>query len=74
MLWITDKFGTTTNWHIGTRPPHFFTDDIKEVAADGDELDFVLINFKNIPTPPKAARFAVWSGDFAAFIAKNLTQ
>lgn len=58
-------------WHVGERPPKNRTlYDCYLIQADGDELDYILSNFSNIPKTNK--KLQVWTGDFANFIWQNL--
>lgn len=77
MLYITAKKGNDVRefgWHIGNQPPltpDFLVDKEVAVQADGDELLYVITNFKNIPfhvTKP----VQIWIGDIAKFIAMHL--
>ena len=43
-------------------------DMIDYIQADGDELDFILSRFKNIP---HCYSICVWHGEMARFIAAN---
>lgn len=63
-------------WHIGTK---FDTWDqslerlklLVEVQADGDELDFISVQYSNIPMVARN-RIVRWFGDDAKFIVANL--
>lgn len=75
-------------WHIGSplpEPPKrhgYPTPRVLEVQADGDELDYILNCFNNIPGPtslargaswhPRPIRVVCWFGDTAMFIYHNL--
>lgn len=59
-------------WHVGENKPFFENPVIKcaEVIADGDELDFIVTHFRNLPV--REGRTVRWRGEFAAFIHDNL--
>ena len=61
-----------TEWHIyeymlisSEDLPH-----IRSIQADGDELEYILRKFENIPH--NDARIQVWYGEWAIYIAANL--
>lgn len=60
-------------WHVGGDPPARRHNDAKckFLQADGNELQFVLHNFKNIPNA-NHRRVVAWTGDIADFIFKNI--
>lgn len=69
-MYITFKNGRERLWHIGSPTPT--TDqEVVEVQADGDELEYVINRFKNIPYPSHQ-RVVKWHGDLAKLIANNL--
>ena len=45
-------------------------DNIEEVSADGDELDYINANFENIPNC-RHKRVVVWKGETARFIVRH---
>lgn len=72
MLVISYVDASFTSWHLGEY--RYFTGDldrIKSIYADGDELDFVLTKFDNIPVC-KRTRGITWIGDIAKFILANV--
>ena len=66
-------------WKVGQKTPRDQIESsvyIYSVYADGDELEYILANFNNLPHPTLGARdrrACVWRGDFARFIYDNLT-
>lgn len=57
-------------WHVGTRTPAINSDSkVLLLMADGDELDFVVARFHNIPYCHPITK---WEGEMASFIYKNL--
>ena len=74
MMYIITETGRRTydfQWRIGQRVPLCETLDVTMIQADGDELDMVRANFKNIPDNADR-RVVVWRGVFAQFIFENL--
>ena len=80
MLQITIKSRTHIpnyyEWHIGELVRSKIHSEailgkIISVFADGDELDFILRNWVNIPYM-KGARSMIWLGSIAGSIAFNL--
>lgn len=73
---ITEK--TELNWYVGqglidTYYIKLLEDGVKEVVcvqADGDELDYITRNFKNIRQASKPV--VKWTGEDALFIVNNL--
>jgi hypothetical protein len=60
-------------WHIGNVPPgNYNSHNVTSVQADGDELTYLIQTFKNIPYH-KTSAVQVWLGDYAKFIAANLS-
>lgn len=61
-------------WHVGTSFPFACPEieqaDVFTIQADGDELDYILTQFNNIPTTKR--RVQTWTSDFARFIGANL--
>ena len=79
MLNITYKFestGTTIThtWHTGCPVPPEYDGkaEVCKLQADGDELDFILYSFVNIPHPVNSQKVVKWHGDMARFIVDNL--
>ena len=60
---------TKCQWHIGQKYPKL-TEKVIELQADGDELEYILHNFQNIPY--SNARVLTWYNDLAMFIANNM--
>jgi hypothetical protein len=61
-------------WHVGEYNIKLTSSDLSRVScvqADGDELDYILRNFKNIPVSTNVT-VVRWFGDVAKFIAANL--
>jgi hypothetical protein len=62
------------SWHVGTPlelASVLFDGNVSvTIQADGDELEYVVHTFKNIPSTP--ARVQIWHGDIAKFIGANL--
>lgn len=81
MMYFETNDGYTIRWHTGEDKPDLWQPKdpllprrfIKEVQADGDELEFIRINFDNIPIPKLGhKRVVIWTGDMAMFIYNNL--
>jgi hypothetical protein len=69
---------TEFQWHVGEPPPWLKEDwfwrlrtHVVDIQADGDELQAVYRQFRNLPEAPYN-RVVTWTGDFARFIALNL--
>lgn len=68
-------------WHVGEKNPlrnlpdnfAFSFEDVIEVQADLDELDYIHTEFTNLPQVVRGAGIVHWFGDHAKFIAANLT-
>lgn len=60
-------------WNVGetTSFPFLSTKEIICVQTDGDELDFIIKNFSNLPYP-KHKSVVLWYGDLAKLIVFNL--
>ena len=77
MMYVTFDTGHLNHgeWHVGEATNHIIirANEVVAVQADGDELEFVLSNFGNLPrTLPVDRRVMRWYGDHAKFIAGNL--
>ena len=60
------------HWHIGQVVPLIPEGYVVvQVQAEGDELDYVLDNFNNLPTA-KHSPYQNWFGDMAQFIIWNM--
>lgn len=61
-------------WHVGKFLPIASEDvkHIKEVQADGDELEYIKNNFSHMPVNVNR-RVNRWFGEMARFIVANLT-
>lgn len=77
MLYITNEIKTSLGtiypqdgWHVGEKFPTLVPSQVVSVRVDGDELDYILDNFSNIPFSQR--RVQIWRGEFARFIAENL--
>jgi hypothetical protein len=64
-------------WHLGQKLK-LYVEEINEihmVQADGDELEHILSNFKNLPAvAPTYKRVVRWWGNDAKFIASNIIE
>lgn len=62
-------------WHVGrsTKQMNEYGRQCIALQADGDELEAIRSQFTNLPIHT-TRRVQRWSGDFAAFIAMNLTE
>lgn len=69
MLTTFSSIGDNITWHIGEKKTMVI--GILSIQADGDELDYIITNFTNIPHH-KTARVQTWFGDMATFIYTNL--
>jgi len=75
MLFITLKdysFGGRAKqiaYHVGEEFPLSNGYDVIDIQADGDELGYILHNFKNIPSGMNSVQ--IWRGDLARFIIDN---
>lgn len=71
-LYITFEDNSGTNWHIGEKNPVDYkkVNEIREIQADGHELEHIHGNFSNIPVANK--RVVRYFGDIAKFIIGNL--
>ena len=60
------------NWHVGQDPlfHNAMISEIKEISADGDELEKIRAEITGIPMSTK--RVVTWYGDDARFIVANL--
>lgn len=72
-----DIYNTTYEWHIDKKFPDLSNpEEIKFIEASGDEAQFIIDNFSNIPYLNanffKQQTFIIWRGDFAQFIVDNL--
>lgn len=70
---VTEAFGNTNEleWHLGDKKVHDIKVSlIREVQADGDELNEIRDHMSNIPMSNK--RTITWFGDMAKFIAVNI--
>jgi len=70
MLTIVTHHGDEYNWHVGRATPLLKTKDVAFVQADGDELDYIIGRFLNIPY--STARVQKWRDPWAVFIVDNL--
>lgn len=70
-LFIEGGMGNTA-WHIGQKAPNLdITRNAISIQADGDELEYILNQFTDIPKS-NTVRVMQWFGDHAKFIATNL--
>lgn len=68
MLYIVDKFRTEWPWHVNSSVP-VRAQDVIEVQADGDELDY--IRSRVTMNNDSNRRVIRWFGDDAKFIVAN---
>jgi len=72
-----DGWQATKEWHVDEKVPinQHMVRHVFEVQADGDELEYVLKRFRDLPhiLDGNNARIQYWYGDNARFIAGNLT-
>ena len=72
MLYVVLTNGVERQWHVD-QPISGLLDKmdlVKEIQADGDELEWVLNNITGIPRcDPGFKRVQAWYGDDAKFIA-----
>lgn len=81
---IRPKNGETSGyvgWHTGQAAPkvvlkelfgeHYLA-GVTEVQADGDELEYIMTHFTNIPHAVRN-RSPSWFGEMARFIVHNMT-
>lgn len=65
-------------WRVNDSPPNEFVDESEDmlntlsITADGDELTYIIDNFKNLPYTKQKGRACVWKGELARFIFDNL--
>lgn len=75
-LYIITKAGTELQWHVGQSKPYKdnlrVIEEVAFIQADGDELNKILILFKNSIPTPHGERVCLWSGDLAHTILLNL--
>lgn len=72
MLYIINKDNSQKTWHVGesfnvNEGIQVFLNNVVEIQADGDELNFIVTNMVNL-TYPKL-RVVTWYGD----VAKQIT-
>ena len=60
-------------WHVGETRPEIPANWITDISADGDELEYILSRFRNIPLASSSRITVSWFGDHAKFIFANLT-
>jgi hypothetical protein len=69
MLYFIFENGRAVTWHVGEKAlPR--VQEVVEVQADCDELEYIKGKFLNIPIAKK--QVVTWMGDWAKFIARNL--
>lgn len=61
---------TNREWHIGQPMPNVEADSIKSLQADGDELDYIVAKFSNIPFCNENVQ--IWISTMAQYIYTNL--
>ena len=75
MLYVARRNGSEHTWHVGEVIPHTWDNykfqDVSEIQADCNELDYIRKNFVNIPDCPTSLHMK-WTGDIAQFIYDNL--
>ena len=73
MLYIRLENGQQIKWNVGTETPTSYADEVYELQADGDELDYISDKFGLIAAPrPKGQQVVRYYGDQARFILGNL--
>lgn len=73
MLVVTVNSGYSIERHIGTELPELDNEVVTEIQADGDELEFILDNFRSLPLT--YGKLVVrWFGDHARFIYHNMPR
>jgi hypothetical protein len=77
MLYMTINDGNRQHdiqYHTHTFDIRFAkpVEQIIAVQADGDELDFICINFPNLAIRRPSQPISYWYGDFAKTLALNL--
>lgn len=64
------------SWNIGQKlfegKFHDLANSVVEIQADGDELDYILVHFENIPIVDNQRVVVRYFGDHAKFICANL--
>lgn len=70
-LYLRCEDGRDIEWHIGQAIHWLAPGDVQQVQADGDELEWILDKFENIPA--SKARVITWPQPWAGFIAANCT-
>ena len=74
MLNIAFRDGDRINWQLNgvIEDGAFDPRDVSTVEADGEELDFVIRQFHNLPF--HAGNVVVWFGDLAKMVADRIYQ
>lgn len=72
MLYIRLENGEQIRWHVGTETPTAYADEVRELQADGDELDYISDKFGIAALVPKGQKVVRYYGDQARFILGNL--
>lgn len=73
-LFIATKSGNPPGgrpYHVGTSYDWPMPNNVIDVQADGDELEYILRHFKGIPRH-NSKRVQTWFGDHAKFIVEHL--
>lgn len=70
MLYFVCLGGVDLGWHVGEPLPSFSISRLDMVQADGDELELIFRMFSGLPRTEGAVQ--IWTGPWAAYIAKNL--
>jgi hypothetical protein len=73
-FYMVNVDGLVDEWHINSKKPPYQAKTargrtVSLLQADGDELEFIISHFKNIPYQH---HICVWRGDMAQFIYDNL--
>lgn len=63
--------GTNVQWHVGEPIPEVDILRVVAVNADGDELQYIISRFPNLPYCNHRG-LVQWFGDHAKFIVANL--
>ncbi|KKN81554.1 hypothetical protein LCGC14_0318130 [marine sediment metagenome] len=58
-------------WHVREGRPGVNLEQVDEIQADGDELEYIKTNFTNLPMAP-LKKVVRWRGEHARFILNHL--
>lgn len=83
MMFIVRRGSKLIEWHVGEKVPEdvivhpggreefYRFQDVSEIQADGDELEYIKTNFSHLPMR-NHQRIVQWKGALAQFIYDNL--